>query len=122
MARNSKKRSYDTEWNYNWRRTHPAEYAVQVRKRKYRKTGLKDDQIDTLIFKGCAVCQSEFVKSPHIDHDHRICSGKNHVCPKCFRGLLCSMCNTGFIRAIENRPSLRNHVSEYVLNYLDKLR
>jgi hypothetical protein len=101
--------------------SHRVDRRVAHRK-SIRKSGLSDKQIDSLLESGCSICHDVFTTTPHIDHDHFICRGKNHVCSKCFRGLLCSTCNTGFIRAIENCPSLRAHVSEHVLRYIDRLR
>jgi len=41
----------------------------------------------------CLICKREFEETPHIDHDHQCCPGKNS-CGKCIRGLLCHHCNT----------------------------
>ena len=42
----------------------------------------------------CAICEKEFISSPHIDHDHGCCPGRT-TCGKCIRGLLCKACNRG---------------------------
>jgi hypothetical protein len=101
-----------------WRKRHPHRHRLQM---------LKNIEIDALSFeqlilKGCAVCGMAFVKSPHCDHDHRICNKKNHVCKKCFRGFLCGVCNSSFIAGIERQPALRTLVHSSVLAYIDKLR
>lgn len=43
----------------------------------------------------CAVCGTDEpgVKGWHVDHDHACCPGRR-ACGKCFRGILCSNCNT----------------------------
>ena len=99
-----------------------SETRDQRRSREFRQCGLDDLQVEKLLSLGCPSCEEAFRLSPHIDHDHRICdkSGR-HACTKCFRGLICDVCNTGFIRAIEHRPALRNLVSQKVIAYIDKL-
>jgi hypothetical protein len=42
----------------------------------------------------CAICESPFERTPHVDHDHACCAGIKS-CGKCVRGLLCHHCNTG---------------------------
>lgn len=41
----------------------------------------------------CGICGEEFIRTPHVDHDHFCCAGKRS-CGKCIRGLLCHKCNT----------------------------
>ena len=51
----------------------------------------------------CAICQSEFIKTPHVDHCHD--TGK-------VRGLLCKVCNVslgGF-----NKPQILKSAIEYL--------
>jgi len=40
---------------------------------------------------GCEICGSD--RNLHVDHDHACCPGPM-TCGKCFRGWLCSNCNT----------------------------
>lgn len=57
------------------------------RRRTIRHYGLTREEFDDLrMAQGnrCAICQCEFVATPHIDHDH----GSGEV-----RGLLCRECN-----------------------------
>lgn len=42
----------------------------------------------------CWICQKEFTRTPHIDHNHSCCPGPRS-CGKCIRGLLCHSCNCG---------------------------
>jgi hypothetical protein len=37
------------------------------------------------------------------------------------RGLLCRVCNNGFVYAIDMNPSLRTLVAQSVLDYVDKI-
>ena len=60
--------------------------------------GLSKEQYERLLSKQkgcCAICNKEFVKTPHVDHNHL--TGK-------VRGLLCHLCNTslGGFGTIEN--------------------
>ena len=43
----------------------------------------------------CEICSTDEpgVKGWHVDHDHSCCPGRRS-CGKCFRGILCSNCNT----------------------------
>jgi hypothetical protein len=88
---------------------------------KPQRCGISELQLQGLISEGCPLCREPFRFAPHLDHDHRICPDKDHICTKCFRGVICDICNTGFIRAIEQRPFLRKLVAPSVLAYIDKL-
>jgi hypothetical protein len=60
--------------------------AISDRKRLY---GLEDDEFKALLThqnNKCAVCQEQFVTTPHVDHSHD--TGR-------VRGLLCLKCNRG---------------------------
>ena len=95
-----------------------------VREGEHRRTYLRHrvttEEFDRLFVLGCELCKRPFVDSPHVDHDHRCCSGR-WGCEKCFRGLLCKFCNNGFVYAIESNPELRMFVSPEFLAYIDKL-
>lgn len=57
--------------------------------------GLTADIYDKMLCSqgyACRVCRRDFVKTPHIDHDHECCSGRQS-CGRCVRGLLCQQCN-----------------------------
>ena len=78
---------------------------------------LSREQYEIWELAGCVVCGRAFNEEnvPHIDHDHRHCTGKTG-CIKCVRGLLCSICNRHFISAVENNPHLRFVVTQRVLD------
>lgn len=56
----------------------------------------------------CAICQTEFVKKPCVDHDHRT---------KTVRGLLCKHCNLAIGQFKDDSATLRS-----AADYLDKHR
>ena len=112
----------EAEHRVRYKRAHPRRHdTYAARCLKFKKCGLTESEMLAIISKGCPLCQELFRSSPHLDHDHRICPDKNHICTKCFRGVICDICNTGFIRAIEQRPFLRKLVAPSVLAYVDKL-
>lgn len=54
--------------------------------------GMTEEEYEALLLaqgNRCGICTKLFVKTPHIDHDHK--TGK-------VRGLLCNDCNTGLGR------------------------
>ena len=112
----------ESDQRKRYRQAHPYKHdCYQARRSKFKKCGLDESSMLAIIARGCPICGESFKLAPHLDHDHRICSGKNHICMKCFRGVICDICNTGFIRAIEQRPALRKLVAPSVLAYIDKL-
>jgi hypothetical protein len=102
-------------------RTTERRHEEWIRNPRRQLHGLSQSQYDELRLLGCAICKQSFVETPHIDHDHRHCSGKVG-CKECVRGLLCRVCNNGFIYAIEMNPSLRTLVPLSVLDYVDKIK
>jgi hypothetical protein len=60
----------------------------------------------------CAICQQVFVKTPHVDHDHRCCQSLRS-CDKCRRDLLCDDCNLGLGRFKDNIEVLERAI-EYL--------
>jgi hypothetical protein len=58
----------------------------------------------------CAICNSEFRKTPNVDHDHQ--TGK-------IRGLLCGGCNTGMGNLGDSSSRLRA-AADYLDAALDK--
>ena len=61
----------------------------------------------------CESCGREFVKTPHIDHDHSCCPERKKSCGSCVRGLLCDNCNQGIGRFGDNPERLRK-AAEYL--------
>ena len=68
----------------------------------------------------CAICEREFVYTPHIDHDHECCSGKTS-CGKCIRSLLCHNCNTA-IGNLKDSPELLRKAATYLEEWKIKHR
>ncbi len=71
-----------------WRSEHLAQVKKQQchakRKTKY---GISKEEYEEMVVSQnnrCAICDKEFSKTPHVDHDHKT----GHV-----RGLLCLVCN-----------------------------
>jgi Recombination endonuclease VII len=91
------------------------ENPLQTKRRAYSiqgRYGISLDQFENLITAQngrCAICQSLFSKTPHIDHDHFCCAGGNS-CGKCIRGLLCSNCNTALGLLKDNTVVLENAI------------
>ena len=57
----------------------------------------------------CALCQEEFKKTPHIDHNHNCCSPLTS-CDKCRRDLLCEDCNLGLGRFFDSVTLMQNAI------------
>lgn len=56
----------------------------------------------------CAVCRKKFIKTPHVDHDHKCCPyTKRRACGLCNRDLLCDDCNLGLGRFKDNQQLLK---------------
>lgn len=61
-----------------------------------RKFGLTPEAYDALLESQggvCAICKSDFERTPHVDHDHECCPSGQATCGSCVRGLLCFNCN-----------------------------
>lgn len=63
------------------------------------KYGITREQFDEALERqggGCAICggTNPSGRDFHVDHDHSCCPG-GKSCGECFRGALCSRCNTG---------------------------
>lgn len=75
-----------------WMKVHR---SSEQQKQNVRRHGLTMSQFEAM-HRGqdgkCACCRREFLKTPHIDHDHGCCPGR-YGCEKCVRGLLCAPCN-----------------------------
>lgn len=75
-----------------WRKQNP-EAARDLR---YRMEVGEFDGMLLLQQNRCPICLVPFDENnrPHVDHNHKCCSGKN-TCGECVRGLLCHFCNKG---------------------------
>jgi recombination endonuclease VII len=95
----------------------PDAYWAKNTKRKYKIT---PDEYEWLLAEQeycCALCgisRDQLDRRLAIDHDHACC-GKDRACKKCIRGLLCGMCNKGFVPMAEVHPILQSFlVREYL--------
>jgi DNA-binding transcriptional MerR regulator len=80
--------------------------------------GITLAQYDEKVSKGCEICSTHDWghHGPCIDHDHSCCNIKLG-CPKCFRGVLCSKCNSMLGHASDDVTRMHNGIK-----YLEKHR
>ncbi len=86
-------------------RNNPVISKVQKVARVKRKYGLTLEQIEQMRLdqnNQCKTCKREFVKTPHVDHNHK--TGE-------VRGLLCGPCNRALGLLQENIETLQNMIS-----------
>lgn len=58
--------------------------------------------------RACAICRAPAeIEALSIDHDHACCSNGRGACGRCFRGLLCTACNTGIGKLRDDPVRLR---------------
>jgi hypothetical protein len=79
----------------------------RVQQLRIRQYGLTPNQIEVRIIEQngqCAICKNLFIKTPHVDHNHK--TGK-------VRGLLCGQCNTG-IGHLQDSPKICFLAAEYL--------
>lgn len=96
---------------------------------KLRKWGLTEESYEELDRGGCGVCGTadpglapSGLRQWHFDHDHRCTDCGGHAgCPACFRGLLCSPCNTG-IGKFNDDPELLGRALDYLLLFPESPR
>lgn len=107
----AKNREKGCESSRRWYHNNKDKWRQAMRKRNY---GLSPSAFSELLSKQsnqCGICRACFVRTPHVDHDHK--TGK-------VRGLLCSGCNTGLGRL--ERPGFIEAVQQYLkgtrLNFL----
>jgi hypothetical protein len=85
---------------------HSTTWYKRRRSNYYRtRYGITMEEFERMLFEQdnkCAICKQEFIKTPHVDHDHKTLK---------VRGLLCSNCNVGlgFIEIIDMKA-----VDEYL--------
>jgi hypothetical protein len=87
--------------------------------KRYAQYGITKEVYEAKLLEqdyACAVCEVGFedtkVFSPHIDHDHSCCPGKR-ACGECFRGLLCSNCNSA-LGYVKDDPAVLRRLLEYL--------
>lgn len=80
----------------------------------YRSRGFSLQQFEMVLYtKNCDVCGA-LLKTPNVDHDHSHCpSGK--WCVLCFRGVVCSDCNT--LLSYFDRPGILKAAHRYLDQY-----
>lgn len=86
---------------------------IYHKKRRILEYGISIEQYEALLQSQdakCAICELPFVDTPHIDHDHACCSGRD-ACGKCVRGLTCGDCNKLLGMAKDNPEVLRKAAS-----------
>lgn len=104
-----KNKNKENKARNNWRATHKDRVKSTLLKRNY---GISLNQFNKILIhqkNHCAICSEFFVKTPHVDHNHK--TGK-------IRGLLCSRCNLaiGFTR--DNIVILENAI-KYLRKYME---
>lgn len=85
------------------------EKANQARQR-VKRYGITIDDYEEMLLKQnnkCVICEREFVRPPHIDHDHS--SGQ-------VRGLLCYPCNSG-LGQFQDSPEILKKAVEYLESF-----
>lgn len=102
----SKKRS-EGKRNYK-KKTLPSKETVRMymRKCRYNLTQAQYEELLSSQNNKCAICDSVFIKVPHVDHDHTT---------GVVRGLLCGLCNRG-IGSLRDDPLLIQNALSYLLN------
>lgn len=81
--------------------------AVRARLKKHRMTQQEHNARLREQRNRCAICRKKFIKTPHIDHNHK--TKKN-------RGLLCDDCNLGLGRFKDSIRILRKAI-KYLRRY-----
>lgn len=99
-----------------WNKDNPEKANFNQRKSKLLRTyNLTLADYSTLLEQQenkCAICQTIFLNvmhDPHVDHDHKCCSGSKS-CGKCVRGLLCQRCNSSLGGLRDNIEALERAV------------
>ena len=91
-------------------------YQKSYRLKEYN---ISVDQYDKLMSEQnnlCAICSEPFIRTPHIDHDHRCCPTKEASCGKCIRGLLCGSCNRA-LGLLKESVEIVKKASSYLEKY-----
>ena len=92
---------------------------------KLREYGLDRAGFDRMMEKqggACAICGTrDPVRRLHIDHDHSCCPERFRSCGKCIRGLLCSNCNNGLGRFMDDARRLKR-AAAYLGQHIAKAR
>ena len=84
---------------------------IYGRGRNLKKFNMTQESFDLMLAaqnNRCTICEKEFTKTPHMDHDHKIKPVK-------VRGLLCRPCNTALGMLDDSKPILQS-----AINYLNK--
>jgi hypothetical protein len=113
------------EYTRNQRTANPD--RLRSRRESLARYGLTPEEFDVKLAQQdgkCAICGSsesggtgrEGPRGWHVDHDHACCNTRKRSCGKCFRGLLCSYCNTG-LGSLRDNPVIVRAALDYLLAY-----
>lgn len=86
--------------------------------RRNTRYGIAEGWFETQLQKQgdkCSICKRDFIKTPHLDHDH-FCCPSIKSCGECVRGLLCDDCNLGLGRFKDSIEVLQNAI-KYLEGY-----
>ena len=95
---------YHRKYAREWYRANKKRILRRHRARVYGMTVGDFEALREAQNNRCAICNGAFVKSPHIDHDHKTGA---------VRGLLCSSCNTG-LGLLRDDPRLMRSAIKYL--------
>jgi len=94
-------RRYKLRQNQIWHQKNKEKVNARVRLHRHDMTQEEHDALLRKQKNRCAICRKKFLKTPHIDHNHK--SGEN-------RGLLCDDCNLGLGRFKDSIRILMNAI------------
>lgn len=100
------KRNQCESCRYQLRKNRP-KHDHQIKNYRAARYGITMEEFNLMLNNqnnACAICKSNFIKNPHIDHCHET---------KIVRGLLCGNCNTG-IGLLRDDPKLLKEAFKYL--------
>jgi hypothetical protein len=100
------KRNQCEACRYELRKARPT-YKTQIKAYRALRYGITLEEFEEFLSKqnnACSICEEAFIKTPHIDHDHKT---------KKVRGLLCSNCNT-MLGLAKDSPQILERAIRYL--------